>query len=343
MRFQRTVWILFLLAAALAVYAVYSDFRPFRGFSGETFVDIRRGAGAFEIAAQLENAGVLRDQWPFLLLRLLRPASLLKAGEYRFDRPLSPVEVYRRIARGDVFYYTLTIPEGYSMWEIAEAAARTGVIPRQALLAEVRRGERVADLAPGSHTLEGFLFPDTYRLTRHTTAEDLVGQMLKRFREVCKQLPPATSLREAVVLASLVEKETAVAAERPLVASVFHNRLRVGMPLQSDPTVIYALQLAGRYRGEIFKDDLAVQSPYNTYMHPGLPPGPIANPGRASLQAAFSPAETNYFYFVADSKGGHVFSANLERHSRAVAGYRRANGRNSAHRKAKAKPDAWRR
>ncbi|MBI3664917.1 MAG: endolytic transglycosylase MltG [Acidobacteria bacterium] len=331
MTFQRTIWILFLLAAALSLYVALSIVRPYRGFSPEAFVNLRRGAGSFEIAAQLENAGVLRSQWPFLLLRLLRPGSVLKAGEYRFNRPLSPLDVYRKIARGEVFYYTLTVPEGYSMWEIADAVARTGVISREAFLLEARRGERVADLAPGAKTLEGFLFPDTYRLTRRTTAEELVGQMLKRFREVARQLPQVPQLLEAVVLASLVEKETPAAAERPLVASVFRNRLRVGMPLQSDPTVIYALELAGRYRGEIFKDDLAIQSPYNTYEHPGLPPGPIANPGRASLQAAISPAETNYFYFVADNKGGHVFSADLERHSRAVAGYRRANGKNGAH------------
>lgn len=320
---RRALLILLLILAALAVYAGSAILRPNPDAPGEVFVDIRRGAGVFEMAAQLEQAGVLPRGWPFLLVRLLRPRPVLQAGEYRFDGPLTTLEVFDKIARGEVFYHSLTIPEGYTMFETADAVAQTGLVSRDAFLAAARRGERIAGLVPGAETLEGFLFPDTYRLTRHTTAEELVGQMIRRFAEVYRDLPPAQNLREAVVLASLVEKETSVAAERPLVAAVFRNRLRIGMALQCDPTVIYALQLAGRYRGEIYKDDLAFKSPYNTYMHPGLPPGPIANPGRASLQAALAPAETNYLYFVADHQGGHVFSADLNQHARAVAGYRK--------------------
>src|SRR5262249_34042177 len=219
-----------------------------------------------------------------------------------------------------------------TMFEIADAVARTGIVNRQQFLLEARRGERVADLAAGAATLEGFLFPDTYRVNHQTTAEQLVGQMVKRFRDVFAELraaaqPPPGKVLQTVVLASLVEKETPAPAERPLVASVFRNRLRLGMPLQCDPTVIYALELVGRYRGQIHKEDLAVPSPYNTYAHPGLPPGPIANPGRASLQAALSPADTDYLYFVSDSKGGQVFSSSLERHSKAVANYVRGNRR----------------
>jgi len=341
--FRRTLLTLFLIAAALAIYAAYETLRPYGGFSVDVFVDVRRGAGASEIASRLESAGVLRSGWPFLLIRLLRPGWVLKAGEYRFDSPLSPLEVHRKIALGEVFYHSLTIPEGYSLFEIAAAVTRTVGISRAEFLLAAGRGERVSDLAPGARSLEGFLFPDTYRLTRHTTADELVGQMLGRFRHVFAELGPAGDPWETVVLASLVEKETAVAAERPLVASVYRNRLRVGMPLQCDPTVIYGLLLANRFRGEIYKDDLSFPSPYNTYLRPGLPPGPIANPGRASLRAALAPVHTDYLYFVADNKGGHVFSGSLDRHSRAVVSYRRANQPRPAARPAPRKNNARRR
>ena len=171
----RQILLLVLLAfSGLVLYGAYSILRPYQGYAGETFVDVRRGADTLEIAGQLEQADVLRAEWPFLVLRVTRPRSRLKAGEYRFDRPLSPLEVYRKIAAGDVFYYSVTIPEGYSMFEIAEAVARTGVLTRQQFLAEAAKAERIADLAPGARSLEGFLFPDTYRLTRHTAAEELV-------------------------------------------------------------------------------------------------------------------------------------------------------------------------
>ncbi|HYM12807.1 MAG TPA: endolytic transglycosylase MltG [Bryobacterales bacterium] len=319
----------------LAFCAGYVTLRPYRGFSGEAFVDIRRGASTLEIASDLASAGVVRSEWPFLLLRLIHPRSVLKAGEYRFDRPVSPLAVYHKILAGDVFYFAVTIPEGYNMFDIAETVSRTGVISREAFLAEARRGERIAAFAQGAPTLEGFLFPDTYRLTRHSTAEQLVGQMLRRFRDVFLELqgaaPSATrNVLEVVTLASLVEKETAVPSERPLAASVFRNRLRLGMPLQCDPTVIYALQIAGRYGGQIHKEDLALVSPYNTYARAGLPPGPIANPGRASLAAALSPAQTDYLYFVADGQGGHIFSKTFDSHSKAVASYVRGARRRAS-------------
>ena len=340
MTVRRTLHILFFLAVAVSLYGAYTTLQPYKGYPTEVFVDIPRRSGSLEMAQRLAGGGVLQTEWPFLMVRLLRPRSTLKAGEYHFDHPLSPVEVYHKIAAGDVFYHSLTVPEGYSMFEIADAVARTGVLSREEFLLAAQQGTRVADLVSGARTLEGFLFPDTYRLTRHTTADDLAGQMLKRFREVYADLRGAhptssDNILETVVLASLVEEETPQARERPQVASAFRNRLRIGMPLQCDPTVIYALQLLNRYRGELTKEDLAVTSPYNTYVHPGLPPGPIANPGRTSLEAAMAPAETDYLYFVADGKGGHVFSASLDRHSEAVASYRRANARRNAKKNAR--------
>jgi len=332
--FRRALVLLLLIAAAAAAYAAWAILGPAGGFSGEQFVQVPRGAGSFEVAARLRSSGVLASEWPFLLIRLLRPRSVLQAGEYRFDRPLSPVEIYQKIARGEVSYYSLTIPEGFTISEIAGAVADTRILTRQEFLLAAGRGDRIADLAPGARSLEGFLYPDTYRITRGTTADELVEGMLRRFREVYGALPPAeASVLETVTLASLVEEETAVAAERPLVASVFGNRLRAGMPLQCDPTVIYALQLEGRYRGALYQEDLGVRSPYNTYLRPGLPPGPISSPGRASLQAVLAPAHTNYLYFVADNQGGHVFSADLDRHSRAAASYRRAADRAAPQRK----------
>jgi len=327
MKLARLFLTFLIVASALVAYLI---FRPYRGFGDEVFVDVRHGAGTMEIAAQLRENGVLQSEWPFLLLRLLRPHLVLKAGEYRFDHPVSPLDVYRKIASGDIFYYSLTVPEGYDMFQIAYAVAGTGVMNRQEFLIAAKQGSRAEAFAPGATTLEGFLFPDTYRLTRHTTAQDLVGQMLRRFRAVYAEVQGDHAQRpqqviEIVTLASLVERETPVSSERPLVASVFRNRLRIGMPLQCDPTVVYALELAGRYNGQIRKGDLGFPSPYNTYIRGGLPPGPIANPGRASLAAALSPENSDYLYFVADSKGGHKFSASLDQHTKAVASYRRAN------------------
>ncbi len=321
-------------AAGLAAFTAWTATRPYQGYSGEVFVDLPRGSSTLDIAVRLTEAGVLRSEWPFLVLRAVRPRTTLKAGEYRFDHPVSPLEVYRKIAAGEVFYFTLTIPEGYNVYEIAEAAARTGVVGRQEFLQAASDAARIRDLAPAARSLEGFLFPDTYRITRHTTAAELACQMLQRFRQVWSELHGPADALETVTLASLVERETPQESERPLVASVFRNRLRLGMPLQCDPTVVYALLLSERYRGEIYKDDLSFRHAYNTYVNAGLPPGPIANPGRASLAAALHPADTDYLYFVADTKGGHVFSASLERHEKAVASYRRRQGR---------KPDPQRR
>lgn len=318
----------FLLLLGLTAFCAWAILKPYQNYPTEAFVDIPRGLSTEGIAGRLQAAGVLRSEWPFLLVRVLHLRTTLKAGEYRFDRPLSPLEVYRKIASGDVFYYTVTVPEGFNLFDIADAVARTGILKREEFLKAGRQSARVSDLAPQAPSLEGFLFPDTYRLTRHTSAEELVGQMLQRFRRVWTELHSPPKAFEIVTLASLVERETPMASERPVVASVFQNRLRIGMPLQCDPTVVYALQLADRYRGEIFKDDLAFSSPYNTYKHPGLPPGPIANPSRASLQAVLAPAETDYLYFVADRKGGHTFSASIAGHEKAVASYRRKqNGR----------------
>jgi conserved hypothetical protein, YceG family len=315
------------LVLAFFLWAVAGDF--YSNFGKEVFVDIPRGTGTRQIASMLKDAGVIRSEWQFLAARALSRNAILQAGEYRFSQPASPWEVYRRIARGDVHYYQLTVPEGSNLWDIDAAVSALGIMQPGEFLATARNPEIVqrliGDVAPQAPTLEGYLFPSTYRVTKHTTAEQLARQMVTQFRKVWESLGAPGDAHHFVTLASLVEKESAVPAERPLVASVYQNRLAKSMRLDCDPTTVYAALLEGAYRGVIYRSDLERKHPYNTYQNPGLPPGPIANPGREALTAALRPAQTNYYYFVAkpDGSGAHVFSEEYESHARAVAEYRR--------------------
>jgi len=299
---------------------------PF-GPKTETFVDLAPGSSAARIGRQLESAGVVRSRFAFDLVRWWHRGAL-KAGEYRFDRPATVTEVYARIARGDVFTKAVTIPEGANIFEIAARMEQAGFGPRQGYLdAAVRQAGLVADLDPKARSLEGYLFPDTYHFARKAGPEQIFPAMVKRFRTVAQQLGLKDRVRVVVTLASLVERETAVDEERPLVASVFVNRLAKNMPLMTDPSLIYGLELEGRWRGAIHESDLKRDSPWNTYLHPGLPPGPVANPGTRSLRAAMEPAKTNFLYFVAagaNAQGHSLFSSSLEEHNRNVAGYRHA-------------------
>jgi UPF0755 protein len=313
------------LAALAGGFAVFRLTAPYRGFEGPTFVDIPRGSSTGAIAAMLEEAGVVRSRWDFLLARAARRGRKLQAGEYRFDGAATAVEVFARIARGDVFYYELVVPEGWNMFDIAAAAEKLGLFPRDRFLAAARDPAMIRDLDPRAPTLEGYLFPDTYKLSRRTTPEQLCRIMTARFRAAWRDLRPEAGAHQTVTLASLVEKESKVAAERPRVAAVFENRLRIGMKLDCDPTTIYAALLDDRYRGTIHKSDLENGNPYNTYRHAGLPPGPIANPGLASIQAVLSPQPSDALYFVLrpDGSGEHQFSSDLAAHEEATAKYRR--------------------
>jgi UPF0755 protein len=319
-----------ILAAFLLIAAAGLVHLPYQGFREQVYVEIPRGASSPAIARQLADAGVIRLPFSFLLVRGLRPKAVLQAGEYLFREPASPWEVYRRLSIGDVHYYELTVREGDNLFDIAASLDRLGVVKGEEFLAAARSPALIRDLAPEAPTLEGYLFPAVYRLNRRTTAQELCRQMTDKFRSVWAGLNAGQPAHPVVTLASLVEKETALAEERPLVASVFRNRLQRGMPLACDPTAIYAALLEGRYRGVLSQSDLLSQNRYNTYQNPGLPPGPIANPGLASLKAALEPAQTPYLYFVAkaDGSGAHVFSADLENHAQAVARYRRANAKN---------------
>jgi len=326
---------LFSLAVLGAAGTAWLIFLP-AGPENETFVEIAPGSSSNQIAAQLEKAGVVRSRYGFDLVRLWKRGRL-KAGEYRFDHAAPATEVYARIARGDVYTLPVTIPEGSTRFDIATRVAQAGylnITKEQFLAATVSETPLITDLDPRATSLEGYLFPDTYRFPRRVTPTQIISTMVRRFRTVAAQvdLAPATArtIHDEVTLASLVERETAVNSERPLVASVLTNRLEKKMPLMTDPAVIYGLEVEGKWRGSIYQSDLVDpkhDTPYNTYRHTGLPPGPIANPGLPSLRAALNPAATNYLYFVAagaDPQGKSRFAATLDEHNKNVASYRQA-------------------
>lgn len=310
--------------AAVAGISALALLENYRGFPGQTYVRFKRGTGTREMAGALEQAGVLRFGWELLAERVLHPGAKLQAGEYRFDRSATAGDVFERIARGDVYYFEFTVPEGSNIFDIANALEQRGIMSAPAFLSAATDPSLIRDIAPSAPTLEGFLFPATYRVNHMTTASELCRQMTDNFRRQWRRVGSGADLQATVTLASLIEKETGVAAERPLVASVFANRLRKGMRLECDPTTIYAALLENRYRRAIYKSDLASQSSYNTYQHEGLPPGPIANPGIQSIEAALDPARTEYLYFVAKpGGGGHNFSRDLAAHNKNTRAYRR--------------------
>lgn len=322
---KRIVIVLVLLGLIASAAVYYAVGRPFRSFEKEAFVNIPSGTSTAGMASLLREAGVIQADWQFLAARALQSKAKLQAGEYRFDAPMSPLNVLRKIARGDVYYHELRVPEGANMFDIAKELDRLGLVKEADFLGAAKDTTLIRDLAPTAPTLEGYLFPSTYRITRSTTAGQICREMVAQFRRAWTQAGGGTSdVNKLVTLASLVEKETGVPGERPEVASVYHNRLRLGWKLDCDPTVIYSALLENRYRGTIYRSDLDNPHPYNTYRNPGLPPGPIANPGAASLRAALEPAQTAYLFFVAkpDGSGGHVFSESIAGHNAAVQAYR---------------------
>jgi UPF0755 protein len=322
--FLRAVFLILILAAgAGAAWLVFEPFGP----ETETFVEIQPGSSLMRVGRQLEAAGIVRSRYGFDIARWWKRGTL-KAGEYRFDHPAAAIEVYARIARGDVFTKAVTLPEGANIFEIAVRLEQAGFGEQQKFLdAAAKQVSLVTDLDPGAKSLEGYLFPDTYHFQRKATPAQICAAMVRRFRAVAGQIGLKGNVHRVVTLASLVERETALDAERPLVASVFENRLAKKMPLMTDPSVIYGLEVEGRWRGVIHESDLKLNTPYNTYLHAGLPPGPVANPGLRSLRAALAPAKTDYLYFVAagdDPQGGSLFSSTIQEHARNVASYRHA-------------------
>jgi UPF0755 protein len=324
------VIVLLLLAGG---YVYLSLFYPYEGFSAAgVYVDIPRGASQRTIARMLAEDGVIRSRFAFEALSRYHKGSRLEAGEYFFDHPVTSFEVFDTIASGRVYVKEFVIPEGFTMFDIANQAQSEGFVTKDEFLEAARDTSLIHDLAPTAPTLEGFLFPATYEFPRHISGKDMTVAMVKRFRQVWATLPgvvanlaaspPPVNTEKIITLASLVERETPRPEERPHVAGVFENRLRIGQPLQCDPTVAYALQMAGKYNGKLDGGDLRFPSPYNTYENRGLPPGPIANPGEAAIRAALEPPATPDFYFVANTEGGHFFAKTLEEHNRNVTQYR---------------------
>ena len=321
------ILIIVLAVGGWAAWQVYSPITP----PANTSLLLHPGYSTRHIAAELKKARVIRSEFAFLLWHELHRKRSLKAGEYRFEREASLPQVYERIARGDIYFHVVTIPEGYTIFDIARAMEDAGLGSAADFLqvAETQT-PLISDLAPEATSLEGYLFPNTYQFTRTESLEEMAAAMVHQFRQVAQEIGLNAGLSsdvpKVVTMASIVEKETAAPEERPLVASVYYNRLAQNMALDADPTVIYAELLAGTYQGSLHHDDLAVNSPYNTYRFPGLPPGPIGNPGRSSLQAALHPDNSKFLYFVSDGNGHHRFARNLEEHNRNVAAYRRSLG-----------------
>lgn len=281
------------------------------------------GTSAARIGMLLERQRVVRSRYAFDAVRFWKQGTL-KAGEYRFADAGNVSEVYSRIRRGDVYTLSVTIPEGYNLFEIAQAVQAAKLAQAQTFLNGARANVNlIADLDPHATSLEGYLYPDTYKFAPASSVLEMQRAMVERFRAELRRLAVEPPVHDLVTLASLVEKETGQATDRGLVASVFANRLAKGMPLDTDPTVIYAAELEGRYRGTIYASDLKADSSYNTYLHAGLPPGPICSPGVASLRAAMHPAATNYLYFVADADGKSKFATTLDEQNRNVAAYRK--------------------
>jgi UPF0755 protein len=358
------VFVGILAAGGWLAWALLTPVAP----AGQAFVMLRPGFSTRRIAAELKNAGVIRSERAFILWHYIHRKRSLKAGEYLFEKPSNIIDIQKRLRRGDVYFHTVVVPEGYTMFDIARAIEVAGLGPADDFLKVAQTDTAlIADIAPGAHSLEGYLFPDTYQFSRMMTMQEMAATMVCQFRVVAQQIgltagtqsePTATTsnqpghsgricvsvtaqfrdvnetvggdpaqanlLERTVIMASIVEKETAVPEERPLVASVYYNRLNKNIALDADPSIIYAELLAGTYQGALHHADMSFHSPYNTYRNPGLPPGPIGNPGRSSLEAAMHPAQSDYFYFVADAQGHHRFARTMKEHNKNVAAYRKA-------------------
>lgn len=319
--------IVFAVVICLAVYYVYSlVYSPFKGYSENSkIVIIERGSSVNDMIHTLVSAGVLKDEQGFkVILKFKGGERSLLAGEYLFDRPMSAMDVYAKFRRGDVYYHRFTVPEGKDIYDISAIAEGEGLFRKDDLLSIMNDPVLIHDIDPRADSLEGYVFPDTYLVSRIMEPREIVAKMTGNFREKYNGnlkgiiIAQGSDLRQIVIIASIIEKETSLPGERNIISSVIHNRLKIGMGLQMDPTIIYALKKDGVYDGNLRREHKAMDSPYNTYKYRGLPPGPICNPGISSLIAACSPADTKYLYYVSKNDGSHEFSTNVHDHNLAV-------------------------
>jgi len=332
---RRLLWICFFLPIpVIAVVGGLSSelhFPYYNAEQDETFIYIPPGANAAKVAGLLKDQGLLNTKLPFRLwLRRNGFDRSLKAGEYRFSGKSTPIEIAERLLRGDVYFRSITIPEGLTALETVELLARGGFGERERLEALLLRVDLIWDLNPSAQNLEGYLFPETYRFGRRNNEEAIISAMVDQFRYRMSKilevspLPNGWTAARIITLASMIEKEVKTPSEQPIVASVLFNRLRLNMMLGIDATIIYAMKLAGTWNGNIRRSDLQMESPYNTYIHSDLPPGPICNPGESAIRAALNPEKTDYLYYVSKNDGTHQFSKDLRSHNNAVNLYQRS-------------------
>ncbi len=333
MRVVKAIFVLLTVAAALAGFGAYRAYEmartPYKGYAEEeVFFTVDRGATGSRIGRALEDEGIVEDERMFVAsLRLRGETGSLQAGEYRFAEPLSTLDVVERLVEGNIYTFAVTVPEGLTLSETAEHLAAKGLGEAVALEEVFQDVTLIADIDRDATDLEGYLFPTTYQFTRNPSPREVARTMIAQFEEIfdddkrSKSEELGLTPREVVTLASVIEKETGAAEERPLIGSVVWNRLERGMPLAMDSTVIYALKREGRYDGNLRRVDLEMDDPYNTYRVAGPPPGPIASPGEASIDAVLEPADTRYLYFVSKNDGSHHFSATYREHVNAVRKY----------------------
>jgi UPF0755 protein len=302
--------------------------------TNETYIKIPHGAKTSQITDLLVGNGILHSRLPFsIYVRYYDLGRQFQAGEYRFDKPATPRQIARRLIRGDVYFHSITIPEGLTALETIDLLAKHGLGTADEFEKAIERTSWIRDINPAARSLEGYLFPETYRFGREENSEKIIKTMVNQFRlkyaRLREEAPKYSdlSLPETVILASMIEKEVKMPEEASLVASVLINRLNRGMPLACDATIIYALKISGVYNGNLRKADLSMESPYNSYIHKNLPPGPISNPGVGSLRAALNPANTDYLYYVSRNDGTHQFSRDYQSHLHAVNRYQKSLSR----------------
>ena len=350
---RKIVWLFLLVILGATAWLVWALLIPVEP-PGQTFVLLHPGYSTRSIASELKSAGVIRSKEAFILWHYFHHRRSLKAGEYLFEKSANVIDIQKRLRRGDVYFHTVVVPEGFTMFDIARAIEAAGLGSADQFLKVAQSDTAlIADIAPSAHSLEGYLFPETYQFSRMMTMQEMAAIMVRQFRQVARQigLTPAAEgligtstphielqvtstfvdrtaspndIERTVTMASIIEKETAVPEERSEVASVYYNRLAKHIALDADPSIIYAELLAGTYQGALHHSDMQFKSPYNTYRNAGLPPGPIANPGRSSLEAAMHPAQSDFYYFVSDAQGHHRFARTMAEHNKNVLAYRRA-------------------
>ena len=329
---KKMVIILFLIligvAAWVSVDAWKQISRPYKAYSGTSHLEIPAGESISTTARRLERNGIISSRtWFLVYTRLFHRSVMFKTGEYNFDHPLTMRQVIEKLRKGQVILHRVTIIEGQTLEETAATASEQLGISDTEFLRAANDPAPIRDLDPDASDLEGYLFPDTYRVPRTMRAAELVRLMVGKFREKFNRTlewrahEMKLSVRQVIALASLIEKETADRSERFLISSVFHNRVRIGMPLASDPTIIYALKRDGKWKNKLGWAELKYESPYNTRLNRGIPPGPICSPGIASIEAALYPENTRFLYFVSKDGRTHQFSRTLREHNQAVRKY----------------------